>query len=127
MAEQETDYSKEYSDDSFWEKVRKFALKAGREVLEKALILYYCLQDPDTPARAKAVIVGALGYFIWPLDAIPDLTPVVGFVDDLGALALAIMIVAAHVKKDHKLKAEEKLQIWFGKEGPDSQAAAEES
>ena len=52
-------------------------IKAGKEVIEKALILYYCLQDDDTPAWAKTTIIGALGYFISPIDAIPDLVPVV--------------------------------------------------
>ncbi len=114
MAEQESDFNKEYSDDSFWEKVKAFALKAGREVLEKALIMYYCLQDSDTPVKAKAVIIGALGYFIMPFDAIPDMIVGVGFADDLGVLAAALAIVAVHVKQEHRDKAEEKLQEWFG-------------
>jgi len=108
------DYSKEYSEKSFWKKVRNFAIKAGREVIEKALMMYYCLKDGDTPVWAKTVIVGALGYFIAPLDAIPDLTPMVGFTDDLGALAAAFAIVAAHIKSDHKQMAKEKLKVWFG-------------
>ena len=109
-----TDYGKDYSEETFWEKVAKFAIQAGREVIEKALVLYYCLQDSDTPAWTKAVIVGALGYFIVPLDAIPDLTPMVGFTDDLGALAVALAVVAAHVKPKHGKMAKEKLKVWFG-------------
>jgi len=109
-----TDYGKTYSEDTFWEKVSKFAIRAGKEVIEKALILYFCLQDPDTPGWTKAVIIGALGYFIVPSDAIPDLTPIVGFTDDLGALAAALAVVTAHVKPEHKQMAQEKLKIWFG-------------
>ena len=70
----EENYSDKYSEESFWQKVGKFALVAGKKVIEIALTLYYCLKDPDTPKRAKATITGALGYFIWPLDAIPDLS-----------------------------------------------------
>ena len=114
MAEQESDLSKEYSDDSFWKKVQKFALKAGREVLDKALTMYYCLQDSDTPAKAKAVIIGALAYFIWPLDAIPDMIIPSGYADDLGVLAAALVVVSAHVKQEHRDAAEEKLLEWFG-------------
>ena len=95
-------------------KVKKYAIEAGKEIIEKALILYYCLIDPDTPAWAKTVIIGALGYFIVPLDAIPDFTPVVGYSDDLGALAIAFAIVAAHIKSEHKEMAQEKLKVWFG-------------
>lgn len=108
------DYSAEYSDKSFWEKVKGFAVSAGKQVIEKALVLYYCLQDPDTPAWARAVIIGALGYFIVPLDAVPDPTPIIGFVDDLGALAAALAIVAVHIKPEHWEKARNKVKEWFG-------------
>jgi len=108
------EFSKHYSDGSFWSKVREFAIKAGRDVIETALILYYCLQDSDTPLWAKTTIIGALGYFIVPLDAIPDPTPVVGFGDDLGVLAMALAAVAAHIKDEHKEQAKEQLKIWFG-------------
>lgn len=107
-------YAEAYSDKSLWKKVAEFALKAGKEVIEKVLILYYCLQDSDTPAWAKVQIVGALGYFIVLTDAIPDLIPVVGFADDLGVLVLALAVVAVHVKEEHKRQAEEKLKTWFG-------------
>jgi uncharacterized membrane protein YkvA (DUF1232 family) len=106
-------YTTHFDDPSFWDKLKHFARKAGRRVVKTALTLYYCFRDPDTPARAKAVIASALGYFILPLDAIPDLTPI-GFSDDLGALILAMTIVAAHIKPQHKTHAEEKLRAWFG-------------
>lgn len=109
------DYGKKYSDKSLWGKLRRFAVSAGRQVIEKTLVLYYCFQDPDTPKWAKTVIAGALGYFIAPLDAIPDITPIVGFTDDLGALAMAFGIVAVHVKRQHHQQASEKLKQWFGK------------
>jgi len=109
------DYSREYEEESFWQKVRTYAITAGKVVIEKALVLYYCLQDPNTPKWAKSVIIGALGYFIMPLDAIPDLTPIVGFSDDLGALACAMAIVAVHITTKHQEKAREKLNKWFGK------------
>ncbi len=76
------------SDDA-WEKVRRFALKAGKHVIREAMVLYYCLRDPDTPGRAKAIIIGALGYFILPFDCIPDLIPGAGFTDDLAVLIMA--------------------------------------
>jgi len=106
-------FSKQFSESSFWKKVKKYAKTAGYEVIEKALILYYCLKDPDTPTWAKSVIIGTLGYFILPADAIPDLTPFIGFSDDLGALAAALGIVSFHIKKDHKEKAKEKMNEWF--------------
>lgn len=91
-----------------------FARTAGIEVVEKALILYFCLRDRDTPAAAKAIIASALGYFIVPMDVIPDITPVAGFADDLGALAMAFAAVVLHVKPEHRSAAKEKAKEWFG-------------
>lgn len=103
-----------YSDSDFWLKLKHFAKQAGREVVEKALWLYYAAQRPDTPKWAKGVIFGALGYFIMPLDAIPDFTPVMGFTDDLGALAAAIGMVSMFIDEDVKTKSRETLTRWFG-------------
>ncbi len=82
-------------------------------MIRGALVLYRCLRDPNTPKWARTRIIGALGYFIFPLDAIPDVVPVAGFSDDLGVLALALATVALHIKPEHKQKAEEKLKTWF--------------
>ena len=108
------DYSKHFSDDSFWDKLRNFAKQAGREVVEKALILYYVGIDPNTPGWAKTAIGAALGYFIFPLDAIADILPFVGFADDLGALAMALAAVASCIKQEHIEKAKVKAVEWFG-------------
>jgi len=106
-------YGKYYSQDNFWQKLLNFARAAGREVVEQALSLYYTAQDSDTPTWAKTVIYGALGYFIFPVDAIPDVTPAVGYGDDLGALAAALATVAAHVTPEIKARAKEKVAEWF--------------
>lgn len=108
------DYSKKYSEVSLWRKLGRYAVTAGREAVEKVLILYEALKDRDTPKWAKGVIIGALGYFISPLDAIPDVIPFSGYADDLGALAAAIAIVSAHIKKEHVTNARERLKRWFG-------------
>lgn len=107
-------YSKEYSESSFWDKVKKFASKAGSKVIYTALKLYYTMQSPDTPGWAKAVIIGALGYFIAPIDVIPDPTPVVGFADDLGVLAAAAASVVTNITPAIKAEAKRKLKEWFG-------------
>ena len=107
------DYSKHYSEESFWKKIQRAALKAGREVVEKALTLYFCLQDPDTPAKAKAVIASALGYLIFPMDAIPDVIFGLGFSDDLAVLVAALAMVATHIKPAHVNKARETMTQWF--------------
>ena len=114
MSEENSVYTKEYSENGFWDKTKKFAKAAGSEVIGKALQLYYAMQAPATPAWAKAVIIGALGYFISPLDAIPDITPIIGYVDDLGVLTAAVATVGTYITDDIKLKAKGKLIEWFG-------------
>ena len=114
MAEQDKEYTRSYSEEGFWDKLTRYTKAAGAEVIERALQLYYAAQDPDTPLWAKGVIYGALGYFISPLDAIPDIIPVVGYADDLGVLAAAIATVAMYITPEVKQKAKQKLQDWFG-------------
>ena len=109
-----TGYEDSYSDASFWAKVKNYGKAAGRSVLDPAARLYYAGMDSATPAWARSTIAGALGYFISPIDAIPDITPVVGYTDDLGVLTLAVATVAAHITPEHKKKAREKLREWFG-------------
>ena len=53
----------------------------------------------------------ALGYFIAPVDAFPDIVPFLGFADDLGALALALSTVAVHIKDAHA-RSKELLTAW---------------
>lgn len=114
MAEDTYGLKDSYSDESFWDKAVNFAKAAGTEVIEKALWLYYAAQEKDTPLWAKTVIYGALAYFISPIDAIPDITPVMGYADDLGVLVTAVVTVAAYITDDVKSKATAKLNDWFG-------------
>ena len=108
------DFAKEYSDEGFWAKLARYAKVAGAEVVEKALWLYYAAQREDTPVWAKAIIYGALGYFILPTDAIPDVIPAVGYADDLGALVVALATVGAYIDPEVKRRARKKMDDWFG-------------
>jgi len=105
--------AKDFDDSGFWSKVKNFAVTAGREVIEKALWLYYAAQAPETPVWAKTAIYGALAYFMMPLDAIPDVMPVVGYTDDLGTLAAAVTTVSMYITADVKAQAQQKLVDWF--------------
>ena len=110
MSDEQTEFQQAYSESSFWDKIKRYSRVAGREVVERALMLYYTLSEPNVPAWAKTTITVALGYFIFPADAIPDLTPVVGYADDLGVLVAALATVALHVTPEAKRKAAEKLE-----------------
>ncbi len=114
MTDDTNPYEAAYSEEGLRDKLTRYAKTAGREVVEKALLLYYAAQREDTPRWAKATIIGALGYFIAPLDAIADITPVVGFADDLGVLALALATVAGQIDEEVRGKAAARLEKWFG-------------
>lgn len=104
----------QYTPETFWEKVRRFGASLGQGTLRVVFTLYHCLQDPDTPAWARATIVTALGYFILPADMLPDFLPGAGMVDDAAALASALAVTAAHVKPEHRERAKKQVDQWFG-------------
>ena len=109
----QTRYSNAYSTSNFWKKLGPGAQSIGRRALEKALYLYYAVQNENTPKWAKRVIYGALGYFIFPLDAIPDLAPLIGYTDDLSVMAAALATVAFYITPEVKAQAQQKLDTWF--------------
>lgn len=116
-----TRFGKYFTDSAFWEKVKGFASKIGRGTLQKALELYNVATSPDTPLWAKAVAIGSLGYFILPIDAVPDFIPVAGWADDAAALAAAAAILVKNITPALKAKATEQVNKWLG---PDPKAAA---
>jgi uncharacterized membrane protein YkvA (DUF1232 family) len=107
-------FKKSYSESAFWLKLKKFAKKAGIQVVYAALLLYYVLQSPHVPMKAKAIIVGALGYFISPIDIIPDILVGIGYGDDFGILLGALASVVVYIDKDIKQKAKQRIAEWFG-------------
>lgn len=106
--------SDNFDENGFWAKVTRYAKVAGREVVEKALWLYYAAQRPETPMWAKTMVFGALTYFVVPVDVIPDMLPVVGYTDDLGVLAAAVATLAVYINQDVKALAAVKMHDWFG-------------
>ena len=114
MTKDSNRFEQAYSEDTFWSKIKRYALAAGRDVIEKALVLYYTLGEPNVPVWAKTAITVALGYFIFPADAILDITPAAGYADDLGVLVAALATVAMHVTPEAREKASETLKSLFG-------------
>lgn len=106
------DYSGNYSESGLWAHIKKYAKKAGYELIRNVLILYYAL--PEASYTDRAIIIGALGYFICPVDAIPDALPVVGFTDDAGVIVGAIGRVRGSASSSVISRAESKCREWFG-------------
>ena len=108
------EYETYYSDKSFLEKVGSVFAKAGENVVRPAWFIYDVLKSDFVTARDKAIIIGALGYFILPADLIPDIIPVLGFTDDASAIAIAYKAVKNNITPEIKQQSEEKLSEWFG-------------
>jgi len=85
---------------SFWRKTRRIA--AQIPFAEYLLAAYYCAFDRSTPPQVKATLVAAIAYFVLPIDAIPDVLPVIGFIDDAAVLTIAINLVACYILPGHR-------------------------
>lgn len=106
-------YEKEFSEDGLWEKIASVAKKAGIKVVYYALLLFYALKSENVKMSDKALIIGALGYFILPLDLIPDFLVPVGYGDDLAVMWGLIKKLDC-IDELVKSQAQEKLTEWFG-------------
>lgn len=109
----ENNYEKHYSESSFWDKIKSVAVKAGYELINKALQLYYAMQSPSMPAKDKAIVIAVLGYFILPVDVVPDFIPALGFTDDLAALVWALKTISSNITPEVKEKAQQRCDNLF--------------
>jgi uncharacterized membrane protein YkvA (DUF1232 family) len=101
-------YSAYYSESSLWNKIIKYGRKAGISVIYAGLLLYYLLQKEGLPLRVKAAIIGALGYFILPVDVLPDVIVGLGYTDDLAVLLMMLKYCSQYMDEGVKAKARAK-------------------
>lgn len=106
-------YKDKFSQSAFLEKISRIAKRAGAKLIYVALILYYTLQSDKVSLKDKAIILGALGYLISPLDVVPDAIPIAGLGDDLAVLIFVLKKVWGEVNDDVRAKAKSKLSRWF--------------
>ena len=76
---------------------------------EDLLAAWFCARDPATPRRVRMTLLAALGYFVLPIDAIPDIMPLLGFTDDAAVIAAAIAAVAGSITVEHRERAKKAL------------------
>ncbi len=91
----------------FWQTLKKAARRFS--FTEDLVAAYYCALDPATPTRVRATLFAALAYFVLPVDAIPDVAPLIGFTDDATVLLAAIGMVKTHISLKHRLAARDAL------------------
>jgi uncharacterized membrane protein YkvA (DUF1232 family) len=106
-------YANKFSQSEFVEKISRIAKRAGAKLVYAALILYYTLQSDRISKTDKAIIIGALGYMISPLDVIPDAIPIAGLTDDFAVLIYVLKKVWTDIDPAIIEQAKEKLSKWF--------------
>lgn len=102
------EYGKHFSKGAFWSVIQKF--KSKLPFLRDVIAMYYCFLDDESPIWVKGLIIGALGYFISPVDASPDLIPIIGWLDDAVVINGALASVYIHIKPEHWRLADELLK-----------------
>jgi uncharacterized membrane protein YkvA (DUF1232 family) len=110
----DTQFERFFSEETLWEKIKKYSRSAGLKVIYAALLLLFIMKDKNVAIKTKVSIAAALGYFILPTDAIFDLTPIIGYTDDLGVLIFVLTQVASNITPEIREKAQNKLSEWFG-------------
>jgi uncharacterized membrane protein YkvA (DUF1232 family) len=106
-------YANKFSQNDFVEKISRVAKRAGAKLVYASLILFYTLQSDKIGMKDKAIIIGALGYLISPLDVVPDAIPIAGLTDDLAVLLYVLKMVWTDIDPAIQERAKAKLQDWF--------------
>ena len=92
----------------FWPKIRRTAARIP--FAKQVVSVYYSARDPETPLAAKGIMLGALAYFVLPIDAIPDILAGIGFTDDAAVIAALLAAVGSSIKPKHRQRAAEALK-----------------
>ncbi|GAB5552630.1 MAG: YkvA family protein [Saprospiraceae bacterium] len=106
-------YQNKFSELKLWVLLKNSAQRLGTKTVYSALLLYYSYKRKETPAWAKRTIIGVLGYLIAPIDMIPDLSPLLGFTDDLGFLSFGLVTIASFINVEVKENAKTHLGKWI--------------
>lgn len=107
-------YEKYFSESELWQKIGKFGKSIGATVLYPVFLLFYLLKSGDINLKEKAMIIGTLGYFVLPVDLLPDAIAGMGYTDDIAAITATITALASCITEDIQNEAKEQLRNVFG-------------
>ena len=91
----------------FWTTARKAA--GSIPFIDELVAAYYCALDRETPTRVRGTLLGALAYFVLPLDGIPDFILGLGFTDDAAVIMGVLALMRAHITDEHREAARKAL------------------
>ncbi len=94
--EEEYNAQEKYVHENFEEKMQ--SLRGGIRLAKHVLALFRYMTDGAIPWYKKSVVVAALVYFIMPFDAIPDMLPLIGYLDDFGVIAATLAFLGKEIK-----------------------------
>ncbi len=95
---------------TFWRKMTKSIQKAGEDLAVMGIKSWLAMTDSNTSVRHKAILGGALAYFVLPTDMVPDFLAGIGFTDDLAVLTLAVNSAGNAITPEHEKQAREKFR-----------------
>ena len=100
-----------------WDKLKTYALQAGRVATKPILTFYYVMHQTETTTLEKALIYGAIAYIIIPLDLLPRRTlSILGILDDAAVIAYVYKKISGKITIEITNKVEDTLDRWFGAE-----------
>ena len=100
-----------------WDKLKTYALKAGRVATKPILTFYYVMRDAETTTLEKALIYGAIAYIVIPSDLLPKrVMGLLGILDDDAVIAYVYNRISKKITVEITNKVEETLDNWFGAE-----------
>ena len=76
---------------------------------QELVAAYYCALDKETPFHARATLLGALAYFVLPIDIVPDFIIGLGFSDDMTVLGATLLRLRQYITDDHRDQAKKAL------------------
>lgn len=114
IVENSQKFAKYFSESNLVDKIKKVATVAGITVIYPVLILWKLFNSGDVPAEKKAIIIAALGYFIFPMDLIADIIPGIGYADDAAALMTALKMTLENINQELTSDVKKNLHEWFG-------------
>lgn len=107
-------FKKSYSENKFFKKIIDVAKKAGAKVVYSAFRIFYTLTLGNLSVSDKLIVTAALGYFITPIDLIPDFMSVVGLTDDFIVLTYVNSKIEDYITPEIDLMAREQVIKYFG-------------
>lgn len=75
------------------------------QLVYKSFLMFYAFKRKETPYWAKNIVLGTLGYLLAPIDMLPDLTPLLGYTDDISVLGYGLVMISCYINDEVREKA----------------------